>query len=140
MFSKFLWTLVIRLIKLVFTLFLRCLEYLHEKEGRSKAMYNKVKQSMYNKNFSIAKKSHFKRKALPLASFKSEGFGNLNSNGLSISPFPILTADLHLKAERGYLTSNLTMIDHVLWSLIIMFVCFRIFISRQVCCKQWTSE
>lgn len=75
----------------------------------------KVKPSKYvKKNFSIAKKSHFARKALPWASFESEGFGNLNSNSLSISPFPILIADLYLKAERGYLTSNLTMIDHVL--------------------------
>ena len=69
---------------------------------------------MVKKKFSIAKKSHFTRKALPFASFESEGFGNLNSNGQSISPFPILTVDLYLKAERGYLTLNLTMIDHVL--------------------------
>lgn len=75
----------------------------------------KAKPSKYvKKKIFIAKKSHFARKALPLASFESEGFGNLNSNGLSISPFPILIADLHLKAERGYLTLNLTMIDHVL--------------------------
>ena len=62
----------------------------------------KAKPSKYGKKkFSIAKKSHFTRKALPFASFESEGFGNLNSNGQSISPFPILTADLYLKAERG---------------------------------------
>lgn len=62
----------------------------------------KAKPSKYvkKKNFT-AKKSHFVRKALPFTSFESEGFGNLNSNGLSISPFPILTADLYLKAERG---------------------------------------
>ena len=61
----------------------------------------KVKPFKYVKKNFIAKKSHFARKALPFASFESEGFGNLNSNGLSISPFPILTADLYLKAERG---------------------------------------
>lgn len=75
----------------------------------------KAKPSKYGKKkFSIAKKSHFTRKALPFASFESEGFGNLNSNGQSISPFPILTVDLYLKAERGYLTLNLTTINDVL--------------------------